>query len=120
MTMRVDGRVPARGLGSAIGMAPITQAGLTCEATEGEGGEPVLRVGGELDLSSAPTLTAQIEATFRHPGRLLIDLSELEFCDSTGLRALIGAAQEARVHAVELCIVPPRAPAAMRAIVIAG
>ncbi len=88
---------------------------------EESAGETALRVGGELDLGSAPTLTAQIEATFRAPGtRLLVDLSALEFCDSTGLRALFGAVQEARVHAVALAIIPPEAPAAMRAIEISG
>src|SRR4051794_19748379 len=93
---------------------------LTCE-TRTAGGESVLEVSGELDLSSAPALCAQIEATFRdRDARVLIDLSRLEFCDSTGLRALFGAVQEARVHAVDLRIVGPSAPAAARALEIAG
>src|SRR3954452_20228326 len=101
-------------------MAPTSASGLTCEVEDLQD-QIVLRVEGELDLSSAPTLTAQIEATFRDPGtHVLVDLSALEFCDSTGLRALIGAVQEARVHTVNLGIVPPRAPAAMRAIEISG
>src|SRR5881397_658746 len=101
-------------------MAPTFTSDLTCEVEELER-ETVLRVGGELDLSSAPTLTAQIEATFRARGtHLLVDLSALQFCDSTGLRALIGAVQEARVHAVAIAIIPPSAPAAMRAIEISG
>ena len=101
-------------------MAPVSASRLTCEVEDLDH-ESVLRVGGELDLSSAPTLTARIEATFRRPGtHLLVDLSELEFCDSTGLRALIGAVQEARVHAIDLEIIPPHAPAAMRVIEISG
>jgi anti-sigma B factor antagonist len=101
-------------------METLSQGGLTCEA-DYDNGCTVLKVGGELDLASAPALTARIEATFREYGaRLLIDLTALEFCDSTGLRALIGAVQEARVHAVDLRIIPPAAPAAMRAIEISG
>src|SRR3954453_5085193 len=99
-------------------MGPVSAASLTCEVEELDD-KTVLRVGGELDLSSAPTLTAQIEATFHSPGtHLLVDLASLGVCGSPGLRALIGAVQEARVHAVDLGIIPPSSPAAMRVIEI--
>ena len=81
----------------------------------------MLDVCGELDLSTAVTLCAEVEANFREPAaRLVIDLSRLQFCDSTGLRALLGVVQEARVHGVHVRIVPPVARAAMRAMEIAG
>src|SRR4051795_12305537 len=109
-------------LGSANIMATsparTSESRLTCMAYDRDG-ENVLEVNGALDLSSAPSLCARIEATFGGPaGRLLIDLSGLEFCDSAGLRALFGAVQEARVHAMALRIVPPRAPEAARALEI--
>jgi anti-anti-sigma factor len=52
----------------------------------------VLRVSGELDLVSEPQLTATLEQTAGR--RVRVDLSELAFMDSTGLRALLGAARE--------------------------
>jgi anti-sigma B factor antagonist len=62
---------------------------------------PILRVRGELDLSTAAQLchaiqTAASDAALRPP-RLVVDLTELEFCDSTGLGALVRAVREVRV-----------------------
>lgn len=57
----------------------------------------VLRLRGELDLSSAPELErALANARLEKPDRLLIDLSELEFMDSTGLALLVRAEQDSR------------------------
>jgi anti-anti-sigma factor len=50
-----------------------------------------LRVSGELDLVSEPQLTQALEQASPRP--TTIDLSELAFMDSTGLRALLGAAR---------------------------
>lgn len=50
----------------------------------------VLRLAGELDLAGAPALSDHVDHLLdggRH--RILVDLSELEFCDSTGLGALV-------------------------------
>jgi anti-anti-sigma factor len=51
----------------------------------------VVRVSGELDLVSEPQLTAALEQAASKPAT--VDLSELAFMDSTGLRALLGAAR---------------------------
>lgn len=58
----------------------------------------VVELAGELDLAGAPTVAARIDALrgTGRPARVAVDLSELEFCDSAGLRALIGAAGEIR------------------------
>jgi anti-sigma B factor antagonist len=81
----------------------------------------VVAVSGELDLSTAPQLTARIEETFREAdARVLIDLTELTFCDSTGLRALLGVVHEARVHGVRVRVLAPRAAAPLRTFEIAG
>jgi anti-sigma B factor antagonist len=51
-----------------------------------------LELRGELDLSSTPALTRQLAAIQgENPGHLLLDLSNLEFMDSTGLRLIIQA-----------------------------
>jgi anti-anti-sigma factor len=78
----------------------------------------VLEVAGELDLWTAPTLCERIEQCLDRP--LLVDLSHLQFCDSTGLRALHGAAQEARVLRARLVLLAPEQPGAAQAFRIAG
>lgn len=55
-------------------------------------GMVLLRLTGELDLVSEPVLASALAKTNGHP--LRIDLSELAFMDSTGLRALLTAARE--------------------------
>jgi len=57
----------------------------------------VIRVSGELDLGSAPQLEAALEAEpARSAKSLVIDLREIVFMDSTGLRAILAAARQAR------------------------
>ena len=48
-----------------------------------------LALAGELDLANAETLSAQLEQT--KDGELVLDLSELEFIDSTGIALLVAA-----------------------------
>ena len=59
---------------------------------EEPGGRVVLHISGELDLVSEPLLAAALAEAQGRPVR--IDLSELAFMDSTGLRALLSAARE--------------------------
>jgi anti-anti-sigma factor len=61
-------------------------------AADEQAGTLVLRLSGELDLMSEPQLAAELG---RAAGRRVrIDLAELAFMDSTGLRALLAAARE--------------------------
>ena len=81
----------------------------------------MINITGDLDLSTAPGVCARVENTFRNPGaRVVLDLTGLTFCDSTGLRALLGVVQEAKVHGVPLRIRPPRDAAPMRAFELSG
>jgi anti-sigma B factor antagonist len=83
--------------------------------------EVVVEVDGDLDLATAPNWCARIENTFRTPGaRVLVDLSRVTFCDSTGMRALLGVVREAQVHGVPLRIVLPEQAAPQRAFELAG
>jgi anti-sigma B factor antagonist len=62
--------------------------------TEGDG--IVLSLHGELDLTSAPIFERELRAAeSASPVRLVVDLSGLEFMDSTGLRALLLARERA-------------------------
>jgi len=55
-----------------------------------EGERVVLRLDGELDLASVPTLESAVEnATLDDAAELVLDLRGLEFIDSTGLRAIL-------------------------------
>ena len=68
-------------------------------------GVRLLEVFGELDLATAPRLCASLDAARIHRvKRVVIDLTGVDFCDSTGLRALIGASRELRVSGGRLAI----------------
>ncbi|MGK5740812.1 STAS domain-containing protein [Micromonospora sp. URMC 103] len=61
----------------------------TVTYAERDGGT-CLRLAGELDMSSAPQLDAAIDRlTAAGERHLLVDLTELTFCDSTGLAAFV-------------------------------
>jgi anti-sigma B factor antagonist len=61
-----------------------------------EEGVRVVAVTGELDLMTAPELCVRLDAG--NGPCLLVDLTDVAFCDSTGLRALMGAATEVRAN----------------------
>jgi anti-anti-sigma factor len=71
---------------------------------------PVLEITGDLDYRTATELRAQLSALALQPGqRLVLDLAGMEFCDSSGITALIAArhhADAARAD-VALAAVPP-------------
>ena len=55
-------------------------------------GVPVLVVRGELDVYSAPSLDAAVDQALRDGARsLVLDLGEVGFIDSSGLRSMIRA-----------------------------
>ncbi|HEV7899352.1 MAG TPA: STAS domain-containing protein [Planosporangium sp.] len=58
-------------------------------AGESNGGT-VLRIHGELDLSTAEQLRRAAAPYLAAGGRLVLDLSRVTFCDSTGLAVLVG------------------------------
>jgi anti-anti-sigma factor len=69
------------------------------------GGVRLLEVFGELDLATAPRLCAHLDTARRERvRRLVVDLTGVAFCDSTGLRALLGASTELRVSGGRLAI----------------
>lgn len=61
-----------------------------------EGGATVLAVTGELDLRTSPELEERLTRAFDGGAELVIlDLRQIEFMDSTGLRVLLSAHQRA-------------------------
>jgi anti-sigma B factor antagonist len=60
--------------------------------TEDGGGTLVFALRGSLDLATSPTVRAALgEATQKGSHELIVDLTQVDFLDSTGLGALIGA-----------------------------
>lgn len=75
-----------------------------------EGSSEILTPAGELDHHTAELLREPLEAAIaRGYVRLVVDCSELEFCDSTGLNVLLGARlkAEAAGGAVHLAAMRP-------------
>ncbi len=69
-------------------------------------GAAVVSVVGELDLASAPILEARIaEAEALQPPLLVLDLRELTFMDSTGLRIVLAADANARRDVRRLAVI---------------
>lgn len=57
---------------------------------------PVLEFTGELDAVTAPDALKAIQRLTPHPGQqLVVDLTGLQFCDSSGVSALIAARNRA-------------------------
>ena len=56
-------------------------------------GVRVLAVRGELDLGTAPDLEPELQAALAAPESVLIDLTECEFIDSTGIALIVRAWQ---------------------------
>ncbi|WP_406511202.1 STAS domain-containing protein [Streptomyces sp. NBC_00161] len=52
-------------------------------------GATVVALSGELDHDTAEPLRQALETAWQDGGRLLVDLSRLDFCDSTGLNVLL-------------------------------
>lgn len=63
-------------------------------SSEQVGGVRIVAVRGELDLSTAPALEGPLDAALGESGAsVLIDLSECEFIDSTGIALIVRAWQ---------------------------
>jgi anti-sigma B factor antagonist len=68
----------------------MADAGSLLIDVSSEGERVVLRLDGELDLASVPTLEDAIEDTrLEDATEIVFDLRGLEFIDSTGLRAIL-------------------------------
>jgi anti-anti-sigma factor len=62
----------------------------------------VLRLSGELDLATDEDLLSAFRSAYDDASEVILDLSELEFIDSTGIRAFVTIAREASPRGVVL------------------
>ncbi|NDU74178.1 anti-sigma factor antagonist [Actinomadura sp. DSM 109109] len=69
----------------------------------------VITISGDLDIASAPALREPLETALRDAGPLVvIDLSEVTFCDASGLALLTGARRLTEPEGVTLVLAAPR------------
>lgn len=96
-------------------MAP----GLTVEARE-DGDACILALTGELSLADASALERRLdEVLATNASTIVVDLSGVEFIDSTGLSVLVRAQQQATERGMELGVANPN-PQAARLLSLTG
>jgi anti-anti-sigma factor len=75
---------------------------------------------GDLDVACAPVLREQLLGVLgAHASRLVVDLSEVSYCDASGLAVLVSTARRARLLGGVMRLVAP-APAVAAALHITG
>lgn len=74
-------------------------------AVDDHNGRLVVIVRGELDLATAPQLEEAVLPAVRAGRDTVIDLRDLEFMDSTGVRVMVAAHLAAQEHGGRLAVV---------------
>jgi anti-sigma B factor antagonist len=89
--------------------------------TLSQGDHNVMSVTGEIDLYTAPKLHAELFGALaaEAPVRLVVDMSGVEFCDSTGMNVLLAAHRQAQERGGDLQIAAPR-PAIRKVLQVTG
>jgi stage II sporulation protein AA (anti-sigma F factor antagonist) len=91
---------PAASLGGAC-VAPAAAASVSIERCDGSN-VLVVRLQGELDLGCPETVEPVIAAALLATDELVIDLSEVTFCGSTGIGMILRANELARTEGTRL------------------
>lgn len=69
----------------------------------------VISITGSIDALTADQVTQYFEREFGNGNtRLVVDLSEVDFMSSAGLRALLASLKKSRQSGGDLCLVAPR------------
>ncbi|MGZ4435965.1 MAG: STAS domain-containing protein [Trebonia sp.] len=91
---------PEPGTGQPVGLSLTRRT---------QGGHTVAALTGELDVACARTLREQLLSLLRpHSARLVIDLSEVSYCDASGLAVLVGTGRRAELLGGMLRLAAPR------------
>jgi anti-sigma B factor antagonist len=80
-----------------------------------------MSLGGEIDLYTAPRLHGELVAILSgdEPVQVVVDMSGIEFCDSTGMNVLLAAQRRAREQGGDLELAAPR-PAIRKVLQVTG
>lgn len=77
------------------GSPPVGGLGFSARTADGY---TIAVLSGELDVACAPVLREQLLSVLRpRASRLVVDLSEVSFCDASGLAVLVGTGRRARL-----------------------
>jgi anti-sigma B factor antagonist len=81
----------------------------------------IVTICGEIDLYTAPRLHSELAGLLAEdmPARIVIDMSGVEFCDSTGMNVLLSCLRRARERGGELEIAAPK-PAVRKILQVTG
>ena len=81
----------------------------------------VMSVHGEIDLYTVPRLQRELAGVLASgcPVRIVVDLSGVDFCDSTGVNVLLAAHRQARETGGDLELAAPR-PAVRKILQVTG
>ena len=81
-------------------------SGMSFDVDEGDDGTVTITVSGELDITNVDTLAAAVApALEREPGRVIVEVAELNFADSSAIALWVQWATS--VPAIEMRDVPP-------------
>ena len=86
-----------------------------------QGDHTIVSVAGEIDLYTAPRLRSELITALAGggPARIVVDMSGVEFCDSTGMNVLLAAQRQAREAGGDVQLAGPR-PAIRRVLQVTG
>ena len=85
-------------------------------SSRSQGDHAIVIATGEIDLYTAPRLQselAEVIANAAPASRIVVDMSGVEFCDSTGMNILLSCLRQVRERGGELELAAPR-PAVMK------
>jgi anti-sigma B factor antagonist len=93
---------------------------LTLANGNADGGEAVVTIGGDLEYGTAGQLRSTLlELSQREPATVALDMSDVEFLDSTGISLLIQAKQRFDAQGARFVLRQPT-PRVTRVLEIAG
>lgn len=80
-------------------------------SSRSQGDQTVVIASGEIDLYTAPRLHHELVDVLAddRPARVIVDMSGVEFCDSTGMNVLLSSLRRAHERGGELELAAPRA-----------
>lgn len=91
-------------------------------SSRSQGDHAVVIAAGEIDLYTAPRLHSELAAVIANSApasRIVVDMSRVEFCDSTGMNVLLSCLRQARDRGGELELAAPR-PAVRKILQVTG
>jgi anti-sigma B factor antagonist len=90
-------------------------------SSRSQGDHAIVIAAGEIDLYTAPRLHSELAAVIDNApaSRIVVDMSGVEFCDSTGMNVLLSSLRQARERGGELELAAPR-PAVMKILQVTG